>query len=256
VLASFEENVWSEINRCVHCHSPEFNRGHIEKFGKDFVDEITWIVPKDPEATLKLIVENGLIDLDAPEESLLLTKPTMIVEHQGGQKMVAGDRSYEQFLRFSRDYANIVRGAYLTADQLPDPAAEAARLSKIFLRLEGVPENLGRYVLRVELYPWDFSTQSWSAARWATAEWFVNGKARFWQSPLHLTAPRGSARAEELHQLTLPAGRYQVRVFIDRNARLEPGETVRLTNFELLKTLEVESRWRPEFPNKTIVDFE
>src|SRR5262245_7489340 len=66
VLRSFVENVWTEVTRCEHCHSPEFNRGHIERHGKELVDQISWIVPRDPEATLQRIVDNGLIDLDEP----------------------------------------------------------------------------------------------------------------------------------------------------------------------------------------------
>jgi hypothetical protein len=32
-----------------------------------------------------------------PEKSLLLMKPTIQIKHDGGQRMVIGDRTYQQF---------------------------------------------------------------------------------------------------------------------------------------------------------------
>ncbi|MBW3600727.1 MAG: hypothetical protein KY475_26115 [Planctomycetes bacterium] len=255
VLASFVENVWSEVNRCVHCHSPEFNRRAIPKFGQEFVDSITWIKPGDPAGTMERIVEAGLIDLDHPAESLLLTKPTVQVKHQGGQKMVAGDRGYRQFLRFAEDYAAIVRERYRTAAQLPRDSEEVALLSDTFLKIEGVPERYGRRVLHVELFPWDAARQAWSEQARASADWFINGKGRLWQSPLHLVARRDSEWAEQLESKRLPAGRYLAKLFIDRRVRLQDDPSATVGDYEPLSEVEFESDWPGGFANKTTIDF-
>ena len=70
---------------------------------------------------------------------MLLLKPTLQAEHGGGQKMVIGDRSYKQFRRFIDDYAATVNGKYRTAAELPQPGDEAAAVTDIWLKIEGVP---------------------------------------------------------------------------------------------------------------------
>ncbi len=61
VVASFVENIWSEIGRCLHCHSPESNQKQVEKHG----EQMSWIRPRDPAGTLAQCVEQGIIDPDA-----------------------------------------------------------------------------------------------------------------------------------------------------------------------------------------------
>lgn len=254
VLGSFLENVWSEMTRCEHCHSPDFNRGHIARHGQELVDRISWIVPRDPEATLRRLVDSRLVDLDDPAKSKLLTKPTLQVEHQGGIKMVVGDRSYVQFRRFVEDYAASAKGAYKSADQLPKPTGEVAVLSNLFLRIDDLPERFGRRVMQVEVYPWDAKRKAWSDECCASGVWFVT-LGRFWQSPLHLTAHRGSERAKALESKQLPAGRYLARLHLDKKGQLQRKEAAALTETELVGEVAFESQWPGGFANKTAIRF-
>lgn len=252
VLASFVENVWSETTRCAHCHSPEFNRGQIANRGQEFVDRISWIVPRDPEATLRRIVAGGLIDLEDPAKSRLLTKPTVQVEHQGGIKMVVGDRGYEQFRRFAVDYAASAKGAYRTAAQLPRPSDEVAVLSDLFLRIEGLPEAYGKRLMRVEVHPWNEKDQAWSNECWASGAWIATPQ-QFWQSPLHLTASRTSPRAQDLAEKKLPPGRYLAKLYLDKKAVHQVKQPLVLGEVELVGQIEFESRWPSGFANKTVI---
>lgn len=84
VLASFIDNIWTEVGRCAACHSPNQNQKQVEEHG----DVVSWIIPDSPQATLDHMLAADIINPQLPLESLLLTKPTMQVEHGGGQKMV------------------------------------------------------------------------------------------------------------------------------------------------------------------------
>lgn len=64
VLQSFVDNIWSEMGRCINCHSPERNQRQVREHG----EQISWIVPRDPAATLEKLIESGNIDTDNPDE--------------------------------------------------------------------------------------------------------------------------------------------------------------------------------------------
>lgn len=104
VLRSFYENIWSEIGRCSHCHSPETNEKLVAKHG----DQMSWIHPGDPAATLKQCVDQGIIDLAEPEKSEIVLKPLNIIKHGGGPKFAKGSRTDKNFRRFLIDYAKTV----------------------------------------------------------------------------------------------------------------------------------------------------
>ena len=48
VLASFVENVWTEVGRCSACHSPDQNQKQVKEHG----EQVSWITLRDPQATL------------------------------------------------------------------------------------------------------------------------------------------------------------------------------------------------------------
>lgn len=98
------------------------------------------------------MLEAGLIDTDEPEKSLLLMKPTMQIEHGGGQKMVVGDRTYKQFRQFIKDYASVVNGKYAKTDELPEPSEEVSAVMDIWLKIEGVPAKYDKMLLQADLY--------------------------------------------------------------------------------------------------------
>ena len=248
VLASFIDNIWNEVGRCAACHSPEKNAEQVAKHG----EQVSWIIPGDPAATMRHMLEADLIDVKDPEQSLLLRKPTVQVEHGGGQKMVVGDRSYKQFRRFLDDYASTAAGKYVTAEQLPELSEEVSAVSEIWLKITGVPEELDQMLLQVDLHRW--TGDGWSPERWATSDRPVFGKGQLWQHSLSITAPRGSPRAEKVTaDPSLPPGRYLVKVYVDRAGKLSQDFRAVMGQEELVGAVEVESRWPAGYGRMTAI---
>lgn len=253
VLASFIDNIWVEATRCAACHSPPLNQKQVKEFG----ERVSWMTPDDPAATLKHLVEAGLIDTDDPTQSLLLQKPTMQVKHGGGVKMVIGDRSYKQFRKFLVDYAAMSAGKYKSAKELPQPDAEVSRIGEVWFKLTDVPESYDKQLLQVDLYRQDTKSKTgWSEFRWATSDRQVFGKGKLWQHSLSITAPRDSSRAKELiTKPTLPPGRYLVKIYVDRSGRLEKDWQATLGESDFVGQVEVDSRWPGGYGNMTAVRF-
>ena len=253
VLTSFIDNVWVEATRCAACHSPAFNKEQVKKHG----EQVSWMTPDDPAATLKHLVEAGLIDTTDPTQSMILLKPTMQVKHGGGIKMVVGDRSYKQFRKFLEDYAAMSAGKYQTADSLPKQDGEVSRIGEVWFKLTDVPESFDKQLLQVDLYRQDTKSKSgWSKARWATSDRQVFGKGKLWQHSLSITAPRDSARAKELiAKPTLPPGKYLVKIYVDRAARLEKDWQSELGDRDFVGQIEVDSRWPSGYGSMTTAKF-
>ena len=250
ILRSFEENVWSEIERCASCHSPDRNQKQVEKHG----EQVSWITVGSPARTLDYLVGEELIDVDEPAKSMILTKPTMQVEHKGGIKMAIGDRSYKQFLRFLEDYAAIKKGKYVASKDLPEPAAELSKLTDVWLKIENVPEAYDKLLMQVDLYR--MTDAGWSKFRVATADRHVFGKGKLWQNNLSLTVPRDSKWAEKLNEQTgLPKGKYLLKIYLDRDAKLLADPTAELGDGELIGELEINSNWPRGYNAMTIVQF-
>ena len=252
VLASFIDNVWSEVGRCAACHSPDRNQKQVAEFG----EQVSWIKLGDPQATLDYMLEAELIDLDVPEESLLLAKPTMQVDHGGGQKLMIGDRTYKQFRSFIEDYAAVVNGKYQSAEDLPAASDEISQVSEIWLKLTDVPEELDKKLLRVDLYRWEADAHDWSADRWATADRAIAGDRQLWQQHLSLTAPRGSERAKSMRENPrLAARRYLVKVYVDGNEKLVKAHSSELGPEEFVGQVEIDSTWKPGYGRMTDARF-
>ena len=249
VLASFIDNIWSEVGRCAACHSADQNQKQVKEHG----EHISWIKMNDPQATLNYLVDEGLIDTDDPDQSLLLLKPTVQEEHAGGQKMVIGDRSYKQFRRFLDDYARVVHGSYVDPKELPAPHGEVSLVTDIWFKLEGVPEEYDKLLLQVDLYRWTGS--EWSSYRVATSDRPIFGKGKLWQQMLTLTAPRGSEWAKQLSRRQLPAGRYLVKVYLDRTGKLQKDFRAKLGDDDLVGQVEVTSQWPAGYGSMTVARF-
>jgi mono/diheme cytochrome c family protein len=252
VLASFLDNVWSEIGRCAACHSPDRNQEQVKKHGA----KVNWIKLGDPQGTLDHLLTTGIIDADSPEGSLLLLKPTNQVKHGGGVKMVVGDRTYKQFRAFIEDFSAASAGKYKTAMELPQERAEASHVTDIWFKLEGVPANYDQQLLQVDLHRWDEKTKSWSQDRWATGDRQVFGKGQLWQQHLSATAPRGSSRAKNIvEQPTLPAGKYLAKIYIDQAGRLQKDYQAELGEREFVGQVEIDSRWPVGYGAMTIARY-
>ncbi len=255
VLASFTENVWSEIGRCVNCHSPELNRWSIGRDGrsKADVDAISWVAPRDPARTLQNLRESDNIDPDEPQESPLVKKPVGLEEHGGGQKFPLGSRTDKNFRRFLEDYAAVVKGKYKTAADLPEPSAEVSFLTQQQMRLVGLPAGLDEHLLRVDLYRW--TDGRWSQDRWATGEGPIAKEQRLWQNMISAVAPRESDRAKELNEdYLVPAGRYLVKIYIDRENKVHADRDYSLTEREFIRAIEIDGDWPAGYMPPKVVE--
>ncbi len=252
VLASFIDNVWSEVGRCAACHSPDRNQKQVEEFG----EQVSWIKLRDPQATLDYMLEAELFDLDSPEKSPLLMKPTLQVEHGGGQKLVVGDRTYKQFRRFVEDYAAVAKGTYQSTDALPAASDEISQASDIWLKLTNVPARFDKKLLQVDLYYWNRDSESWSKERWATADRAIAGDRNLWQQHISITAPRESGRAAHVRQEPrLQPGKYLVKIYIDQNDKLQKQYPTELTEEDFIGQVEIDSRWQAGYGRMTVAEF-
>ncbi|NQV25244.1 MAG: hypothetical protein HQ518_12845, partial [Rhodopirellula sp.] len=254
VMASFIDNIWTEVARCSGCHSPNLNSKQVKEFG----EQVSWIKLRDPSATLAYMLEADLIDIEQPEQSLLLLKPTLQVEHKGGQKLLVGDRTYKQFRRFIDDYAAVVKGKYKTAGELPQRDNELAIATPMdngtWLKLTDVPAHYDKMLLQVDLYRRD--GRSWSKDRWATADRAVYGKGNLWQQTLTLTAPRQSGRAKEMsRELNLPAGEYLAKIYVDQNDKLRKELTAELSDADFVGQVIVKTQWTKGYGRMTAAKF-
>ncbi len=249
VLASFIDNVWTEVGRCAACHSPDQNQKQVKEHG----EQVSWITLQDPQDTLNHMVDAGIINSDEPLESLLLTKPTMQVEHGGGQKLVVGDRSYKQFRRFIDDYGSVINGKYTTANHLPVDSDEVSLITDIWFKLTEVPESYDQKLLQADLYRW--TGDGWSEHRVATSDRLVFGKGKLWQHSLSLTASRGSVWADEMESKRLPSGRYLVKLYIDQTGKLQKDYRAALGESEFVGEIEVDSNWPVGYGKMTTVAF-
>jgi hypothetical protein len=250
ILASFIDNVWTEVSRCAHCHSPDRNLKQVEEHG----EQVSWIKLGDPEATMRYMLDAGLIDAESPEESLLLLKPTMQVKHGGGQKVVVGDRTYKQFRRFIDDYAATAAGKYKSVEDLPQEDKEVSVISEAWFKITDVPARFDKMLLQVDLFRWEDG--HWSEDRWATADRQVFGPGKLWQQTLSLTAPRSSPRAAEIRAVqALPPGRYLAKIYLDARGRLQKDFRAEMGVEEFVGEVEVESKWPVAYDQMTAISF-
>jgi len=248
VLASFIDNIWSEMGRCINCHSPERNRRQVKKFG----EQVSWIAPRDPATTLQQLVDGENIDVDEPEQSPMLLKPAGLADHSGGQKFIPGGRTYKQFLRFLGDYAAVVQGKYRRGSDLPKPADEISFLTKQHLRIVGLPAKFDKMPLRVDLFRRLGS--GWSKRRWATADGAVNGKRRQWQNLIAVAAPRNSERAKQIRKTpSLPGGNYLVKIYVDQNQKLRKNRKYELSDADFVAQIEIDGAWPPGYQPPKII---
>lgn len=245
VMSLFVDNVWSQIGRCISCHSPARNARLVKRFG----ERVSWVVPHDPQATLKNLVDAGNIDLEHPENSPMLTKPAGLEKHGGGPKFLVGGQAYRLFLAFLKDYAAVVNGKYRKKADLPAPPGELVLLGRQFLRIHGIPEQWHRLPMRVDIHRWDAKNRRWSADRWATAFGPIAGKRRMWQNIFAVTAKPGSERAKRIRkEPLLPPGRYLAKLYVDFEKHTEKDPQYELGEKEFIGQIELApGRWQTGF---------
>ena len=128
VETRFVDAIWSQLGRCVNCHSPDRNAKQVAEHG----EQMTWIVPGDPGATLRLLVDRKIIDIDNPADSLLRSKPLELVEHGGGPKFLVHSHTDQQWLAFLVDYSKtVLKEGYRAGDPLAAVAKKRSWLSEL-----------------------------------------------------------------------------------------------------------------------------
>jgi hypothetical protein len=253
ILASFERNVWSQELRCAACHTETGSEyGRLKKEHGD----IAWI-GKTGEETLQRLLDRKLIDAEHPVESLLLAKPTMAVTHGGGQKMEVGDAGYKMYRTFLEEYGRTVADGYVAAEDLPAAEGTEHFGSELWLKVDHAPAGWSGKVAQVRVYGWDAAANGWEKEPVAVSDRRVatNGGVTFWQHSLILEAGRDSARAKAFAaRPVLPAGRYLVKVYVDRDGKRAKDWRAELGEAELAGQAEMNGAWAVGYGKMTVVE--
>lgn len=243
VLERFTENIWSEMGRCVNCHSPERNEKQVKEHG----EQMSWIIPHDPESTLNHLRDEGLIDLEQPDQSEIRTKPTGLVDHGGGPKFPIGSLSDKRFLGFLRDYARIINDGYSSSDQLPKASAIRMHATENFLRLTNLPDLWADKLMRVDLF--GAEDDGWSKHRIATAESWVNGEQSVWQGIMSTISSRDQHPPKKLTE-----GRYQAKLYVDQMDRMKADPDATFQESDFVGSLQFDGAWNLGWREPKIID--
>lgn len=254
MLESFERNVWAWRFRCMNCHTEGTPQN--DKHRAEYGDRVAWVKQAGAAATMEYLLASKLLDPEKPERSLLLRKP-LGEKHQGGLKFVVGDDAYKGFRGWIEDVAAIRGNRYSTAADLPPRAAGPERFgTDLWFKLADCPPDWGDKFLQARLFAWDDRTQAWEADPIAVSDRVVFGKGKLWQHNLTLLAAPRSDRAKgwRAGRPTLPDGKYRVRVYLDRDARLAKDWKAELTEADFAGQAEFQARWREGYGRMTAVD--
>jgi hypothetical protein len=254
-LESFEKNVWSLRFRCMSCHTE--GTPQCDKLVKEHGARVAWFKKGDPDATFDYLLSSKLIDLEKPEESLLLTKPLGAVKHGGGVKIVTGDQGYKALRAFAEDVAALKKGKYATAADLPPRDTGPRQFgTEAWLKIEKTPDAWADKLLAVEVFAWDAKARDWEAEPVATSDRVVFGKGKLWQHTLTLLAAPGSERAKvwAAGKPALPPGKYLVRVYVDTGGKVAKDWKAKLGAGEFAGAIEIQAQWREGYGAMTVAD--
>ena len=217
VAASFADAVWSQLGRCVNCHSPDRNSKQLKEHG----EKMSWIVPGNPYATLRLLTDRKLIDLDKPEESELRTKPLELVEHGGGPKFPLGSDTDARWTAFLIDYAKTVRvDGYGTGDEFPKLPPRHSWLSELQIKLTDLPDQFDDQLMTVTLHR-NLGEGRVEDKPVALGQSIANPKQNVWQNALtvYLAVEPKSGMQQFSKAIdiaaAIPKGKYTLRVTAD-----------------------------------------
>jgi len=253
LLESFEQNVWAWRFRCMNCHTEGTPQN--DKYRKEFGDRVAWVKKGGAEATMEFLIESKLIDAKNPEKSLMLRKPLNEVKHEGGTKFLHGDQAYKGFRTWIEDIAKIRGDVYTKASELPAVDESAARFgSDIWLKLTECSPDWDGKLLQANVHTWDAKKKAWSETPIATTDRAVAGKLKLWQHNLTLIAANDAqAKVWKAGKASLPAGKYLVRVFVDRKGRQFKDWNATLGQDEYVGEVEFQANWREGYGGMTSV---
>jgi predicted CxxxxCH...CXXCH cytochrome family protein len=252
LLESFENNVWAWRFRCMNCHSEGTPQN--DKYVKEYGKRVAWTKTAGAAATMEYLLASKLIDPARPQQSLLLRKP-LGERHEGGKKFLVGDQAYQGFRAWIEDVAAIRSDRYAKASDLPNESGPERFGSDLWLKLVDCPPEWGGKLLQVNVHAWDAQRQDWEAQPLATSDREVAAKARLWQHNLTWLASRGSERAQQwqLGKPAPPAGRYLVKILVDRDGKLAKDWKTKLGAADYVGQVEFQARWREGYGAMTTV---
>lgn len=227
IVTSFTRNIWSQQGRCMNCHQAGTadNNEKVKQFGP----RVAWFKPDSAEATMRTLIAQGDVDVDQPDQSLLLLKPLGKVPHGGGVKMLYGDTGYKMFRAWVEDYAASIKGKYRTAKDLPAPPQDMLVDMKCILAVSGGPVAWKDWSLRVDVYPWDAAKIGWAERPAATGErpMGVSDNGSGTNLIMYLIVPAGAAPGEKDRLLSgLGQGRYLLKYYCDTAGKLDKDYTM------------------------------
>jgi hypothetical protein len=238
VLNRFVDVVWSQLERCANCHSPDRNAKQTEKNGP----QMSWIVPNSPGETLQLLVERKLINLEKPLASLIKTKALGQDEHGGGVKFPVDGQTDREWGRFLEDYAAIQSARYKSSKDLPSFAGIKTWRTGLHLRIKELPQlPVGQYAVILM----HRITSDGITAKEATAigEGRVSKDGSSWSSSLMILEPsthRSPNTVSEWYNL-LPEGKYQLRwIAIDDST----SSMEKILSMQPSASIEIDSLWK------------
>lgn len=258
VETRFVDAIWSQLGRCVNCHSPDRNAKQVVEHG----EQMTWIVPSDPGATLRLLVDRRIIDIDLPAESLLRTKPLELVEHGGGPKFLIDSHTDRQWLAFLVDYSKTVnKDGYKAGDQLSAIDKPRSWLSDLQVRVVDLPKEWAGKHMEVRLYR--LSDHGESEEHYvAQGESSINPKGFVWQNALTIYSPElislQAGFDEWIKPVTIPAaipnGSYVLRVYLHDFGKRNAGQDMQGKG-TWVGDLKVQAPWPPGYQPPKILSW-
>lgn len=252
------------------------HRKFLEEFGDRFGDRLT-IFHETPEATMRYLIERSLntpdgelplLNLDDPASSLLVQKPTsrlpakndagefeepsraMPVSHMGGLKMHEDDQSWKSFIAWIQDYARVARNEYKSLEELPDDNWYPSRHAVVVRQLpESWPDGSR---VQIFVHAWNDQSQDWNEEPAAFTQAMMT-PARTLAGMLFVLGPAGRARSDTDHtpdpqNATLPAGRYQLRAYLDQQQILQQDPTAMLAGDDFVGAAVIDAKWGEGFP--------
>ncbi len=208
----FVAAVWSQLERCANCHSPDRNQKQVDKNG----ELMSWIVPNEPVRTLELLTARKLINLDTPDESPLRTKPAGLAKHGAGIKFPVDGETDSAWIAFLRDYSKTVRGDYASSNELPEFQGVHRWRSGLHLLVTDLPERWYGKIVVVHLHRID-GEGKFEAHPTAFGEAFVSEERTRWSNSLELLEHRDKVTLSELFEPirledAMPPGVYELRI--------------------------------------------
>ena len=254
LLESFENSVWAMRFRCMNCHTE--GSAQNDKLVKENGEQVAWMKKGGAAATLDYLLESGLINRQRPDQSMLLLKPLNRVKHGGGLKFVEGDQGYKAFRAWIEDAVKTLGDKYSSPNQLPRDDGLRYFGTELWFKLSNTPAEWGDRLVQADIYAWNASANAWEPTPIASTDRGNNPKMRVMQHTLTLATQVDSENAKrwQAGPVTLPQGKYLVRVYVDRQGKLARNWQTRMSDADYVGQAEFSANWRTGYGAMTVVD--